>query len=485
MELCGRSHGSLSAATLELDAISKSFRGVRALDQASLSVASGTVHALLGENGAGKTTLMRIAFGMLRPDAGIVRVDGIERQFRSPADAIATGVGMIHQHFALVHAMTVAENIALGGSGFFDLKAAVAKAEQLSAETGLHVDPRARVGDLGIAGQQRVEILKALARDARILILDEPTAVLPPTDARSLLDWVRTFATGDRSAVLITHKVREALRISDHVTVLRRGRSVFSRDSQATTESDLATTMVEQTVVVQPTRDRPSQHAVVSTLDSVSVISGDHLSLNSTTLVVRGSEILGVAGVEGSGYRELLRVIAGRIQPASGSHTASRSIGFIPEDRHHEALALEMSSSENVAIRGLGQRQGMIDWATVRAATVALAQRSDVRGPLDAPVRQLSGGNQQKLVVARELGDCPELVVAENPTRGLDLLATGAVHEQLREARARGAAVVLYSSDLEELLSLSDRIIVVHAGRALEVPVELDPVTRALVGLPV
>jgi general nucleoside transport system ATP-binding protein len=470
---------------LHLDSISKSFDGVKALDEASISVPGGTVHALLGENGAGKTTLMRVAFGMVQPDAGTIQLDGAQKQFASPANAIAAGIGMVHQHFALVHAMTVAENIALGGAGLYDARAAITAVEQLCAETGLMVNPRAKVSELGVAGQQRVEILKALSRNARILILDEPTAVLPPTEARSLLDWVRGYANGDRSAVLITHKVREALRIADHVTVLRHGRSVFSGITTDTTEVELAQIMVEQSAMPSESRAFAPASTSVASLENVSVSTGDHQRLISASLIVRQHEIVGVAGVEGSGYRELLRVLAGTLAPSAGVQVGPASIGFVPEDRHQEALALDMTAAENVAMHGLGRCHGLLAWTSIRENTRSLAIAYDVRGPLAAPVRQLSGGNQQKLVVARELGDDPELVVAENPTRGLDVNATAAVHERLRAARDRGAAVVVYSSDLEELFALADRIVVTYAGKAHEVPLQMEAVTRALVGLPV
>ena len=471
-------------ASLELSNISKSFDDVPALVDASMSVREGTVHALLGENGAGKTTLMRIAFGMVEPDAGRILVDGVQQRYESPADAIAAGIGMIHQHFALVQAMSAAENIALGGSALYDRRSAIAEVERLSAETGLHVDPAARIGDLGIGGQQRVEILKALSRNARILVLDEPTAVLAPTEARSLLDWIRNFASGRRAAVLITHKVREALRVADDITVLRRGRSVLARPNTATTETDLAQAMVDQTPVTRPRYTLSKERTTVASLENVSVTTGERNMLSSTTLVVRAHEIVGVAGVEGSGYRELLRVIAGRMEPSRGRRMVPDTIGFIPEDRHREALAMDMTASENIAMRGLGSRRGVIDWTSVRALTESLASSFDVRGPVrTAPVRMLSGGNQQKLILARELGDNPQLVVAENPTRGLDFLATAAVHDRLLAARARGAGVVVYSTDLEELMAIADRLVVTHAGTPIEVPVNMEAVTRALVGL--
>jgi len=455
---------------------------MKALDAASIRVPPGTVHALLGENGAGKTTLMRIAFGMLSADEGAVTLDDAPRRFDSPADAIAAGIGMVHQHFALVPGMSVAENVALGGVGRFDLRHAIDTIARLSTETGLPLDPSARVGDLSIGGQQRVEILKALSRNACILILDEPTAVLPPTEALSLLDWIRKFAQGERSAILITHKVREALRIADHVTVLRRGRTVLSRPAASTSEDDLARAMVDHA----PVPDRSARPFLVGpavlTLDRVTV-SG-HGTLEETSLTVRGGELLGIAGVEGSGYHELMRVIAGRLRPSTGTRSGPASVAFIPEDRQLEAIGVEMTAAENVALRGAGSRRRFMDWRGIRRRTHELAVAYDVRGPVDdGPVRRLSGGNQQKLVLARELGGDPDLVVAESPTRGLDLVASAAVRSRLTSARQRGAGVVVYSRDLEELLALADRIVVVHANRVIEVPLHMNSITRALVGL--
>lgn len=469
---------------LDLRDIHKSFDGTKALDDASIRVPPGTVHALLGENGAGKTTLMRIAFGMLPADLGVVTLNDVPMRLDSPADAITAGIGMVHQHFALVPGMSVAENVALGGSGRFDLRHAIDTITRLSAETGLPLDPSARVGDLSIGGQQRVEILKALSRNARILILDEPTAVLPPTEALSLLDWIRKFAHGERSAILITHKVREALRIADHVTVLRRGHTVLSKPAASTSEDDLALAMVDHALIPRRSTAPSLLGSAVLTLDRVTVRTRGDGILGETSLTVRGGELLGIAGVEGSGYHELMRVIAGRLRPSTGHRSGPDSVAFIPEDRQREAIGVEMTAAENVALRGAGRRRRFMDWRAMRRRTLELAEAYDVRGPIGGGlVRHLSGGNQQKLVLARELGENPDLVVAESPTRGLDLIASAAVRSRLTSARQRGAGVVVYSRDLEELLALADRIVVVHANRVIEVPLHMSSITRALVGL--
>ena len=470
---------------LELRDIRKSFGDVTALNDVSLHVVPGTVHALLGENGAGKSTLMRIAFGMIEPDAGTVAIDGVAKRFDSPARAMASHIGMVHQHFALVPSMTVAENIALGGSGRFDRQRAAESVSRLAAETGLQTDPSAHVSELGIGAQQRVEILKALSGNARVLILDEPTAVLAPTEADSLLRWIRQFAIGDRSVVLITHKVRDAVQIADHVTVLRQGRAILSGPMTSVGEEELARAMVEQgTLPGVPVRSGPTGHTVVTRLERVTVRSRGRTALADVTLDVRGGELLGIAGVEGSGYHELLRVIAGKLIPTSGELSGVSEVGFIPEDRHLEGIALDMSAVENIALSGARRRRGIMDWRRLRTRTHELARTYDIRGPLDdLAVRNLSGGNQQKLVLARELGGEPSLIVAESPTRGLDLRSTADVRARLVSARDRGAAVVVYSRDLEELLQIADRLVVMHSGKVSEVPVHIDAVTRALVGI--
>jgi simple sugar transport system ATP-binding protein len=475
----------LKLSVLELRNIRKTFNNTVALSGASVAVSPGTIHALLGENGAGKTTLMRIAFGMLTPDSGTILVDGKPRGFKSPADAVAAGIGMVHQHFALVPVMTVAENIALGGKGLYRQRTAIQRVAEVAARAGLTLDPSERVANLSIGGQQRVEIVKALTRDARILILDEPTAVLPPPEAVSLLDWLQQYVRSGNSAILITHKVREALRVADHVTVLRQGVTVFSAPRAEVTEGLLAAMMVDR--VPDPVRQRSSaiRADAVVVLEDVTVVRDGRTRLEQTSLSAHSGEVLGIAGVEGSGHHELLRVIANRIAPATGTRRGPEDPAFIPEDRHREALVLEMNATENVAMRGASRRRGLMHWARLRTETRDIVAANDVRGPAaDAPVKQLSGGNQQKLIIGRELAAAPSLVVAENPTRGLDVRAATTVHSRLLEARARGSAIVLYSSDIEELLMLADRTVVVHARVAREVPPSADAVSRALVGIP-
>jgi simple sugar transport system ATP-binding protein len=473
------------AAELALVAIDKRFNAVPALDRAELTLRPGTVHALLGENGAGKSTLMRIAYGMLQPDGGALFVRGHPTRLRSPAGAIALGIGMVHQHFTHVAAMTVAENVALGGRGRFRRVRAEERVAQLGHETGLVLDPRARAGELPVSAQQRLEILKALARDARVLILDEPTAVLAPVEAQDLLTWLRTRADRGHAVVLITHKLREALAIADDVTVLRNGRTVLSSPAAAVTSDQLATAMLGETAGTEPPRSLPEPGAVAVRLTAVNVSDSRGLPrLVGATAEIRAGEIVGVAGVEHSGHHELLQVIAGRTRPDSGHLERAGAVAYVPEDRQREALVMSFTLVENVALKGAGARRGRARWSEWRDATDALVAEHDVRPrQSELTARALSGGNQQKLVMARELADHPSILVAENPTRGLDIKASSAVRIRLREAAAAGMAVVVHSSDLDEILSLATRMLVVHAGRLRSVPNNRDDVGRAMLGL--
>jgi general nucleoside transport system ATP-binding protein len=480
--------------------IVKRFGGVSALDDATLVVRAGTVHALVGENGAGKTTLMRVAFGTLRPDSGRILVDDRPVVWHSPADAIAAGIGMVHQHFTLVPAMTVAENVELGAgvvSGGdrwrnwrFDKRAAEDRVRELSRACGLGVEPTALVADLSVGAQQRVETLKALSRDARILVLDEPTAVLAPSEADEFLGWLRAFADRGGTVILITHKLREALAIADDVTVLRHGRTVIAASRADVDERSLSRAMIGDELDPSASRGglrRGSNAAGVQpivVLDDVTATDSEQRDAIRATLAVHAGEIVGVAGVEGGGQHTLLRVLGGRIQPTSGYLLRPQDVAFIPEDRHRDALILDFTLAENVALRGAGRQRGLMPWSGIRQRTTELIDELDVRasGPT-MRARLLSGGNQQRLVLARELTGQPALIVAENPTRGLDVRATADVHERLRAARDAGSAVVLYSSDLDEVLTLATRVIAVHAGSAREVAAEKDLIGRAMLGL--
>lgn len=442
------------------------------------------MHTLLGENGAGKTTLMRVAFGLVAPDEGQVLASS--RPIATASDAIAAGVGMVHQHFTNVPAMTVAENVALGEGGRFDAARAAKRVEEIGSRTGLVLDPQSVAGDLSVGAQQRLEIVKALAREARTLILDEPTAVLAPREIEELLMWLRRFADGGNAVVLITHKLREALAIADDVTVLRRGSVVLSSTANAVTLDSVSTALLGgETDVASTARRERARGETVASLDAATVVDTRGVTvLTAATLDVRAGEIVGVAAIEGAGQHELLRLLAGREVATTGVVQLPTAIGFIPEDRHRDGVMLDSSATENVTLRDAGRRRGRIDWRSQRAHTKQLIAEHDVRGGDErTPVRALSGGNQQKLILARELDANPPLVVAENPTRGLDIRATRAVHDRLRAAADIGAAVVVYSSDLDEVLSLATRILVVHAGRLREYPLDRDLVGRAMLGV--
>lgn len=484
------------APLLQLDGLSHRFGSVQALDAASLTVRRGTVHALLGENGAGKTTLMRAVFGLLEPDAGRLLWDGRALTVPSPAAALRTGIGMVHQHFTLVPAMTVAENVALGGSGAFDPAVAEQRVRDVAARAGLALDAHARVESLPVGAQQRCEIVKALARDVQLLILDEPTAVLAPGEAAELLAWMRRFADAGHAVVLITHKLRDALAVADDVTVLRRGRTVFTARAADATEQQLAEAMIgagdrtaaytlAATGPAPSTGDRRDpQSPVVLSLDDACWRDARGVErVRHASLQIRAGEIVGVAAVEGAGQHELLRLLAGRYEATAGRVRRPARVGFVPEDRHRDALLLDAPLYENAALRGAGERRGRMPWSTLRERTAGLLTRFDVRAPGAAAVaRTLSGGNQQKFVLGRELDGQPEALVVENPSRGLDFKATAAVQQSLRDARDSGTAVVVYSSDLDEVLLLADRVVVMYAGTVTEVRADRDAVGRAMLG---
>ena len=482
---------------LRFDGLHKRYGALRALEDASLVARSGTLHALLGENGAGKTTLVRTAYGLVQPDRGVIALDGRPFAPASPVAAMAAGVGMVHQHFALIPDMTVAENVVLGRRGRFHPRRAADHVRSLAADAGLDLDPTARVASLSVASRQRVEIVKAISRNARVLILDEPTAVLAPLESRALFDWLRRYVAGGGTVILITHKLREALEVADDLTVLRHGRTVLTGPAAALDEATLAEAMLgpspeSRTPLIREVLGEPQttvgsserRAEVVAELREVTVVDSGRSRLVPTSLSIRGGEIVGIAGVEGSGERELLRLIAGRLEATTGTAKLPDRIGFVPEDRHEEGLVLPFTLTENVALNGAGRRRGQMDWRGLAARTVRIMRDHDVRAPhADVHAATLSGGNQQKLILGRELADAPPLLVVENPTRGLDLRAAAAVHAALREAAAAGAAVVIHSSDLDEVLALSHRIVVVHAGRAREMMPERDLVGRAMLGV--
>lgn len=472
---------------LALRGITQRFGSVQALRGADFVVARGELHALLGENGAGKSTLMAVAYGLRTPDAGTIERDGRVVRFASPLDARAAGIGMVHQHSTAISEMTVAENVALAAGWPVHQPAALAaRVRALAERTGLPLDPAAPVASLGVALKQRLEIVKALASDATLLLLDEPAAVLAPAEAAELLTLVRAFCARGGSAVLITHKLAEALEHADTITVLRRGEVTASGPAASFTLAALAEAMigagsgsmdeVTSTAAASAAISAPAG-AVRLALSNVTIGT-----LRAATLTVRAGEIVGVAAVEGNGQRELLRAAAGLLAPAQGRVERPDRTAFVPEDRTHEALIGSFSLVENAVLGAprLGGVDGWslgarVQWREARERVGALLTRFDVRasGP-EATARSLSGGNQQKLVLGRALATTPELLVVEQPTRGLDFAATAFVHASLRQAAADGAAVLLHAGDLDEVLGLATRVVVLHEGTLREVPAGMD-----------
>jgi len=477
-----------SPPALEMRGITKHFGNLEALSAVSFRLRRGSLHALLGENGAGKTTLMRIAFGMIAPDAGEVRVDGVPRRIRSPQDAITLGIGMVHQHFMLVPAMTVAENVELGGRGHYDAQTSATKLKLLEEKTGLTLDPSAKVSSLGVPAQQRLEIIKALAHNAHVLILDEPTAVLAPADAQDLLARIRDLVLHGMSVVLITHKLRDAREYADDISVLRNGRLILTGSMSDFSEAQLAATMLGH----EPHETTTQAHGAFSAAgETVITLRGVGLTdsagvrrLRNVDLDLQAGEIVGIAALEGSASW-LLRILAGRFTPTEGRYVVPPQTGFIAEDRRHDSLVPEFSLYENIALKDSGRRTHLMRWPEIKEQTASIVGRFDVRtSGIDMRAQNLSGGNQQKLVLGRELADSPIAVVAENPTRGLDINASVMIHEHLRQARDAGCAIVFYSSDIDELVDLADRVLVLREGTLVQVPLESRAIGNALLMSP-
>ncbi len=488
-----------------MEGITKSFPGVVANDGIDLEVAAGEVHALLGENGSGKTTLMNILYGMYRPDRGRIVLRGQDVHLAAPRDAIRHGVGMVHQHFMLVPVLTVAQNVVLAltaseapRSLVVNLRAAAARITEMSLRYGMPVDPRAVVWQLPVGVQQRVEIVKALLRGADLLILDEPTAVLTPTETVELFRTLRVLAEEGRSVVFITHKLAEVMETSDRVTVLRAGRVVDTVETAKTTAGALARMMVGRDLAPPPER-RPGQAgAAVLIVDELRARDDRALpAVRGVSFTLHAGEILGVAGVDGNGQRELAETIAGlrpiesgRIDLADGAtdgRPRPRVVAHIPEDRRRTGLIGAFTLAENLTLKTYDPppfaRWWGLDLRAVRAATERAMQEFDIRAPgPETAAATLSGGNQQKLILARELGLDSRLVLAVQPTRGLDVGAMDYVHRRLREARDRGAAILLVSTDLEEIVTLSDRVLVLYEGEVMGV-LPREAATRDALGL--
>ena len=484
------------------------FGSVVANADVDLELRQGEIHALLGENGAGKTTLMRVLAGLLQPQAGTIFVDGQEVSIATPLAAAALGIGMVHQHFMLIPTMSVAENVALGLKGlrpwFPDIAAVAARLEELGRAFGLEVDPLARVRDLSVAGQQRVEILKQLYRGARILVLDEPTAVLTPQEADRLFVVLRGLAEKGTSIVFISHKLREVMAVTDRITVLRAGRVVGELETAHTSQSEIAQLMVGDTLSLEKLEVAEVGMAGADLLLAEGLTSHDErglLRLDDVGFSLRPGEIVGIAGVDGNGQQELaeavvgLRAIeAGRLVMSGTDIThlpvAARlraGMAHIPVDRHRTAIFEAMSIAENVVAERLAgpgfARAGFLNVGGIRRAARAVVRDYDVRcASIDQPIGMLSGGNQQKVVLGRALARDPRVIVAVQPTRGLDIGASGFLHRQLLQRRAAGAGILLVSMELEELQALSDRIMVMFKGVIIGV-LGRDEVTPERLGL--
>ncbi len=491
-EVSGFGAGNVGEVLLDVKGLSKAFGKVKANQDITLHVRRGEIVALLGENGAGKSTLMNQIFGLIAPDTGDVTIKGDSTPIKDPKDAIARGIGMVHQHFQLVPVMTVAENIILGHEtskgGFLDLESARVMVREISERYGLAVDPDAEIEDLPVGTQQRVEILKALSRKVDLLILDEPTAVLTPQETDELLGVMKDLANGGTSIVFITHKLREALAVADRVYVLRHGQVVGQVDDlSSTTTTDLATMMVGRSVVLNVVKGEATPGDVVLEVQDLHVRDDRNLeSVNGFSLQVRAGEIVGVAGVEGNGQRELVEALAGMRKVVSGSmrlgdldltranpyETHHAGVGHVPEDREKHGLVGAYSIADNLVLNEYDQepyaKSGVRQFDAVRANAVALREEYDIRSSgVEQSAGSLSGGNKQKVVVAREMSFKPKLLMAAQPTRGVDVGSIEFIHNQIVEARDAGAAVLLVSAELDEVMSLADRIAVIHGGKVV------------------
>jgi len=485
---------------IELRNITKRFGAVLANDRVSVKVEPGTIHSIVGENGAGKSTAMRIAYGFYTADSGEILINGQVQEIRTPHDAIAHGIGMVHQHFMLVEPMTVAENIVLGsepGSAVsLDIRKAVDEIRKLSDEFKLTVDPNATVESLSVGQQQRVELLKALYRRAEILILDEPTAVLTPQEVEEFFAILRGMREQGKTIIIITHKLDEVLAISDNVTVMRDGKVVGDVKTSETNAAELARMMVGREVLLRV--EKPDAHPgapVLSTSSLTITGRGEARKVDNVSFEVRAGEIVGIAGVEGNGQTELIEALAGLIPGSHISGTISfegrditgldarqrkeLGIAHVPEDRHRRGLLLDFSLAENT-ILGVHYRKPavyaggiLLDQKGIQRRTEQVIRDFDVRPPNAAlPARALSGGNQQKLIIGREFELPPKLLLVSQPTRGVDIGAIEFIHRKIVELRDAGCAVLLVSAELEEVTALSDRLLVVHNGQIVG---EVDP----------
>ncbi|BFV58899.1 ABC transporter ATP-binding protein [Kitasatospora sp. CMC57] len=495
--------GNPSAGTatpaVELRGITKRFPGVVANHDIDITVAPGTVHALMGENGAGKSTLMKILYGMQKPDEGTIAVNGEQVEFNTPGDAIARGIGMVHQHFMLADYLTVWENVVLGGEKLHGIGArAKAKIREISDQYGLGIRPDAMVEDLGVADRQRVEILKVLYRGAKILILDEPTAVLVPQEVDALFGNLRELKAEGVTVIFISHKLHEVLSVADAISVIRRGTTVGDADPRTVTARQLAELMVGAELPSPASRESTVTETEMLRVDTLRIAKADaegieRVVLDDISLRIRKGEILGIAGVEGNGQAELVEAIMGMLPLDGGTVTLDGTdltgtltrtrreagIGYIPEDRHRHGLLLEAPLWENRILGHVTEEPNskglLLDPAGARRDTRRIVEEYDVRTPgIEVTAASLSGGNQQKLIIGREMSHKPKLLIAAHPTRGVDVGAQAQIWEQIRAAQRDGLAVLLISADLDELIGLSDTIRVIYRGRLVA---DADPAT--------
>lgn len=482
----------MTSPALELRGIRKSFGSVHAVRGADFSLGSGEIHALLGENGAGKTTLMRIAAGLVSPDQGQMLVHGAPFSPRSPREARYAGIGMVHQHFTSIPAFSVQDNVALSAGWPVRPRELFPRVKALIDELGFSLDPIDKAGNLPVAALQRLEILKVLAGKATILVLDEPTGSLAPAEAEELLELVRRLVQRGASAILITHKLDEALRFADRVTVLRRGGVVLADSIKGQTRNGLAEAMLGEALSDPRVLEKiPPGPVVVSARDLViPAVTATGPGIRNGTFQLCAGETVGIASVEGNGERELLRAIAGLVSPSGGTLVVEQPVSLVPEDRSTEGLISDFSLAENLTL-GWGRRspwvhRGLIDHAKAELETSRLIQHYEVAASDGATLAgTLSGGNQQKLILARALEQAPRVVVAENPGRGLDVRATQASFERLRSAARNGAGVLIHSPDLDELITWCDRILVVAKGQ-IHVPspdADRELIGRIMLGL--
>lgn len=474
---------------IEMRDITKVFGGFVANDKINLHLRKGEIHALLGENGAGKSTLMNMLAGLLEPTSGEIAVNGQVVNLDSPSKAASLGIGMVHQHFMLVEAFTVAENIILGSeltkNGVLDIAGASKEIKALSERYGLAVDPSAKVADISVGAQQRVEILKTLYRGADILIFDEPTAVLTPSEIDELMAIMKNLVKEGKSIILITHKLDETRAVSDRVTVIRRGKSIETVEIAGATNADLAEMMVGRSVSFKTEKQASKPKEVVLSIKDLVVNENRGVpAVKNLSLDVRAGEIVGIAGIDGNGQSELIQAITGLRKVESGSielkgdsivglhprQITELSVGHVPEDRHRDGLILEMMISENIALQTYYKephsKNGILNYSNITSYAKKLMEEFDVRAASElVPAAALSGGNQQKAIIAREIDRDPDLLIVSQPTRGLDVGAIEYIHKRLIEERDNGKAVLVVSFELDEILNVSDRIAVIHDGK--------------------